>query len=207
MTMVNIDMLPLIQFKVKRYAVQCVALLIYFVDLCLSDCYVDKFQFPCFDSVCTFPLEYCSSRKYERRCIPCHKSLCKEDTVPQSCIYNCSSTDRKSFLSQVSNPAWFFVSIGLTVLCVSLILVLVVVFWKYRDLKKKKIPDETSTPLIDNTSLNNGNNTTRDMQSSYCEEKLKNITPVSDVRENETDPYIPTTYMEKTPQTEDTSKR
>ena len=49
------------------------------------------FQYQCYKSLCTFPLEYCSSNAWERRCIPCLPSVCQSKSVPLGCIFNCSN--------------------------------------------------------------------------------------------------------------------
>lgn len=49
-----------------------------------------QFQYQCYGSLCTYPLEYCSSVEWERRCIPCLPSVCQSKEVPLACRFNCS---------------------------------------------------------------------------------------------------------------------
>ncbi|XP_053393205.1 uncharacterized protein LOC128545911 isoform X3 [Mercenaria mercenaria] len=49
------------------------------------------FQFQCYDNdICTWPQQYCSSKAYEQRCIPCLRSVCSLQSPPLQCLYNCS---------------------------------------------------------------------------------------------------------------------
>lgn len=50
---------------------------------------VPEFQYPCYVDICTFPSQFCNSDKYERRCSPCSREICRAINVPLACRYIC----------------------------------------------------------------------------------------------------------------------
>ncbi|XP_053393204.1 uncharacterized protein LOC128545911 isoform X1 [Mercenaria mercenaria] len=61
------------------------------------------FQFQCYDNdICTWPQQYCSSKAYEQRCIPCLRSVCSLQSPPLQCLYNCSLIGQEENTTEIA---------------------------------------------------------------------------------------------------------
>lgn len=178
------------------------------------------FQFPCYENdICTWPEQYCSSEPFELRCIPCFTSVCKLESPPLQCQYNCSmngqykvgdssggedivKSDKET--NNDSNDRSHIAIVTLSSLCVVLLLVVMYLVVHTGRQNNRRKEDEEKTEATKQLMATEEQksvihvNERRGPQplksnGSSDETKLKNVPPTKE--SSSQSKYKPTTYM------------